>query len=196
MVGRRSCSAWSLGAICGAWQGFWVAYVGIPGFIVTLAGYMFFRGANQFVGKSLTVPVPKDFQYLGAGYLPEWGPNTGMNNSTLLLGIVAIAVLIWMQLRQRQALIKINAEVPPLWVTITRIVLLAVVVGYLTWMFGTGRPGSSFPVPGLILVRAGDPLQLRHRTHGHRPPHLRRRRQPARGRAVRREHQDGSTSWS
>jgi putative multiple sugar transport system permease protein len=141
-----------IGALCGAIQGFWVAYMGIPGFIVTLAGYMFFRGANQFVGKSLTVPVPKEFQYLGAGYLPEWGPNTGMNNSTLLLGIVTIAVLVWMQLRQRQALVKIKAEVPPFWVTITRIVLLAVVVGWLTWMFGTGRPGSSFPVPGLILV--------------------------------------------
>jgi len=141
-----------IGAICGAWQGFWVAYMGIPGFIVTLAGYMFFRGANQFVGKSLTVPVPKDFQFIGAGYLPEWGPNTGMNNSTLLLGLLTIAALAWMQLRSRQALIKVNAEVPPFWVTITRIVLLAVVVGWLTWMFGTGRPGTSFPVPGLILA--------------------------------------------
>ncbi len=141
-----------IGAICGAIQGFWVAYMGIPGFIVTLAGYMFFRGANQFVGKSLTVPVPKDFQFLGNGYLPEWGPNTGMNNSTLLLGLLTIAALVWLQLRQRQALIRIKAEVPPFWVTMTRIALLVVVVGWLTWMFGTGRPGSSFPVPGLVLV--------------------------------------------
>jgi putative multiple sugar transport system permease protein len=33
-----------------------------------------------------------------------------------------------------------------------RIALLVVVIGWLTWMFGTGRPGSSFPVPGLVLV--------------------------------------------
>ena len=142
----------ALGAVCGAWQGFWVAYMGIPGFIVTLAGYMFFRGANQWVGKSLTVPVPKAFQYLGAGYLPEWGPNTLMNNSTLLLGVLAVAVLVWMQVSQRRALAKIGAEVPPMSVMVTRLVLLTVVIGYLTWMFGTGRPGSSFPVPGLILV--------------------------------------------
>jgi putative multiple sugar transport system permease protein len=142
----------ALGAIAGAWQGFWVAYIGIPGFIVTLAGYMFFRGANQFIGKSLTIPVPKGFQYIGAGYLPEWGPNTGMNNSTLLLGLISIVVLGWLQLRQRQALVKVNAEVPPMWVTITRIAGLTVVIGYLTYMYGTGRPGSSFPVPGLILA--------------------------------------------
>jgi putative multiple sugar transport system permease protein len=141
-----------IGALSGAWQGFWVAYMGIPGFIVTLAGYMFFRGANQAVGHSLTVPVSKDFQYIGAGYLPEWGPDTGMNNSTLLLGVLAIAVLAWMQLNQRRALVKVKAEVPPMWVTLTRIGLLALVIGWLTWMFGTGRPGSSFPVAGLILV--------------------------------------------
>jgi putative multiple sugar transport system permease protein len=142
----------ALGAICGAWQGFWVAYMGIPGFIVTLAGYMFFRGANQWVGKSLTVPVPKAFQYLGAGYLPEWGPNTLMNNSTLLLGVIAVVVLVWMQISQRRALEKIGAEVPPMSVTVTRLVLVTLVIGYLTWMYGTGRPGSSFPVPGLILL--------------------------------------------
>jgi len=142
----------AIGAVCGAIQGFWVAYMGIPGFIVTLAGYMFFRGANQFVGKSLTVPVPKDFQFLGNGYLPEWGPNTGLNNSTLLLGLITIAVLVWLQLRSRRALVKINAEVPPFWVTMTRIVLMVIVVGWLTYMFGSGRPGTSFPVPGLVLV--------------------------------------------
>ena len=31
-----------VGAIIGAWQGFWVAYVGIPAFIVTLAGLLMF----------------------------------------------------------------------------------------------------------------------------------------------------------
>ena len=46
-----------VGALCGAWQGLWVAYVGIPAFIVTLAGMLIFRGLNQWIGKSNTVPV-------------------------------------------------------------------------------------------------------------------------------------------
>ena len=33
-----------IGAVVGAWQGFWIAYVGIPAFIVTLAGMLIFRG--------------------------------------------------------------------------------------------------------------------------------------------------------
>ncbi len=45
----------AIGALIGAWQGFWVAYVGIPAFIVTLAGLLMFRGLTQVVlgGQSL-----------------------------------------------------------------------------------------------------------------------------------------------
>ncbi len=48
-----------VGALVGAWQGFWVAYVGVPAFIVTLAGMLLFRGANQWVGKSQSIAVPE-----------------------------------------------------------------------------------------------------------------------------------------
>ena len=141
-----------IGVLIGAWDGFWMAYVGIPGFIVTLAGMMLFRGLNQFIGKSNTVPVPEEFQFIGGGYLPEIGPDFGYNNLTLLLGIGAIAFLAWGQLRSRAKLARIKADVPPVWVTATRIGGLALVLGYLTYMYATGRPGTSFPISGLILV--------------------------------------------
>ncbi|MDP9934704.1 multiple monosaccharide ABC transporter permease [Paenarthrobacter nicotinovorans] len=141
-----------LGAVIGAWQGFWVAYVGIPAFIVTLAGMLLFRGFNQFVGKSNTIPVSKDFQFLGSGYLPEIGPNTGFNNLTLLLGIVAAAFVIIMSLRARAANKALGADVPELWVEVTKLVLICGAILYATYLFATGRPGTSFPIPGLILA--------------------------------------------
>ena len=42
-------AAIAVGVVIGAWQGFWVAYVGIPAFIVTLAGMLLFRGLAQEV---------------------------------------------------------------------------------------------------------------------------------------------------
>ncbi|MEV7660451.1 multiple monosaccharide ABC transporter permease [Paenarthrobacter sp. NPDC089316] len=141
-----------LGAVIGAWQGFWVAYVGIPAFIVTLAGMLLFRGFNQFVGKSNTIPVSKDFQFLGSGYLPEIGPNTGFNNLTLLLGILAAAFVIIMSLRARAANKALGADVPELWVEVTKLVLICGAILYATYLFATGRPGTSFPIPGLILA--------------------------------------------
>ena len=67
---------WSLclliGAVAGAWQGFWIAYVGIPSFIVTLAGMLLFRGGTQILleGQSISPfpeRLPEDRQRLPAG---------------------------------------------------------------------------------------------------------------------------------
>ena len=141
-----------VGALVGAWHGFWLAKMGIPGFITTLAGMMIFRGLVIWMSHSISVPVPREFQIFGAGYLPEWGPAfTGMNNSTLLLGILAAAWFIYSELRRRRSLLARNHEAP-LWASLTRIALIVIVIGYITQLFASGRPGTSFPIPGLILV--------------------------------------------
>lgn len=142
----------AVGALIGAWQGAWVAYVGIPGFITTLAGMMLFRGANQYIGKSNTIPVPSQIQYLGAGYLPEWGPNTGLNNSTLLLGILAMVFTVWVEFRRRAKAAKLGGAQLPVIVSVIRTVLVVALLAYVTWLFGSGRPGTSFPISGVILV--------------------------------------------
>jgi putative multiple sugar transport system permease protein len=141
-----------LGVLIGAWQGFWTAYVGIPAFIVTLAGMLIFRGANQYVGKSNTIPVPADFQKIGSGYLPEIGPTTGYNNLTVLLGLAAVAFVVFSEIRSRRNAKALGAEVPEAWVSIVKLVLICGAILYATYLFATGRPGTSFPIPGLILA--------------------------------------------
>ena len=143
----------TIGLLAGAWQGFWVAKLGIPGFITTLGGMMIFRGGVIWISKSISVPAPTELKWFGAGYLPEWGPAfTGMNNSTLLLGIIAIAAYVYGQLRRRKRTAKLTGTTEPFWPVIARIVLVGGIIAFFTWIFGTGRPGTSFPVPGLILV--------------------------------------------
>ena len=142
-----------IGVIAGAWQGFWLAKFKIPGFITTLGGMMIFRGAVIWISKSISVPAPPELKLFGAGYLPEWGPTfTGMNNSTLVLGMLAIAAFIWSQFKNRARSAKLTGEKAPLWAVIIRIVVVSTIIGYLTWLFGSGRPGTSFPMPGLILT--------------------------------------------
>ncbi len=143
----------AIGAAAGAWQGFWLSKLGIPGFITTLGGMMIFRGGVIWISKSISVPAPPELKIFGAGHLPEWGRSiTGMNNSTLLLGIIAIAAFAFSQLRRRRRAEKLTGQAEALWPVVVRIVLVGMIIGYLTWIFGTGRPGTSFPVPGLILV--------------------------------------------
>lgn len=141
------------GAIIGAWQGFFLAKLGIPGFITTLGGMMIFRGAVIWISKSISVPAPEELKFFGAGYLPEWGPAwTGLNNSTLLLGLIAFAAFTWLQLRARSRRVKLTGKAEEMWPVAVRIALIGLVIGYATYLFGSGRPGTSFPVPGLILV--------------------------------------------
>ena len=142
-----------VGALVGAWQGFWVAYVGVPAFIVTLAGMLFFRGANQWIGQSTTVPVPEAFVVIGAGYMPEIPiPGMNFNVPTMILALIAVAWVIFYELRTRRIQIRMGSETAPGWVTITKIAVLSVIILGAGWLFATGRPGTSFPVSGLILL--------------------------------------------
>lgn len=140
----------AFGAAIGAWQGLWTAYVGIPAFIVTLSGMLFFRGLNQYIGKSNTIPVPEEFQIIGGGSLPEFGPNTGYNNLTVLLGLIGCAVIVLGALRGRARLVKIGAEVEGAAVLWTRLALICAVIMGAMMLIASGSKG--FPVSGLILV--------------------------------------------
>ena len=160
------------------------------------SGMLLFRGANQFVGKSNTVPVPDDFQVIGAGYLPEVGPDTGYNNLTVLLGLLACRrdhprhAAQPPRARQASGPTSRTPGSP-----YTRIGLICVVVFGAMLLFASGRTGS-FPVSGLILAVLVLLYGFIASKHRHRPAHLRRRRQPPRRRAVRREAASGSTSSS
>jgi len=145
-----------VGAIAGAWQGTWLAFIGVPGFITTLAGQMLFRGLDQWVGKAESISVPKQIIWIGNGYLPQigptWGTATGLNNLTILLGLIAIGFVIWTTLRSRARTRAAGGAVPALWIIVLRLVLIVAFLGVVTYMYASGRPGTSFPVTGCILI--------------------------------------------
>ncbi|MER5736488.1 multiple monosaccharide ABC transporter permease [Streptomyces sp. NPDC002262] len=92
-----------LGAVAGALQGFFVAYVGIPSFIVTLAGMLLFRGLTEIFLKGQTLgPFPEGLQKVANGFLPEVGPRTNYHNLTLLLGLGLIAYVVFQEVRDRR----------------------------------------------------------------------------------------------
>ena len=139
-----------VGALIGAWQGFWVAYIGVPAFIVTLAGMMLFRGANQFVGNAESIQVPREFQTMGTGFLPEVGPDTGYNNLTLLLGLFVGVAVVFREIRAYRTKVQMNSDLPPIAAIVVRMAILLGVLTFVTLRFA-GGVGTSFPVCGIIL---------------------------------------------
>ncbi|MGW2993716.1 multiple monosaccharide ABC transporter permease, partial [Streptomyces sp. NPDC001193] len=103
-----------IGALAGAWQGFWIAYLGIPSFIVTLAGMLLFRGGTQILLQGQSVaPFPKGFQNISSGFLPAVGPHTNYHNLTLLLGLAVLAVAILQEVRGRRRAASYGLEPLP-----------------------------------------------------------------------------------
>jgi D-xylose transport system permease protein len=66
------------GLIMGAWQGLWVARIGVSSFIVTLAGMLYFRGLSMIATNGATVaPLPDSLTDLATGFLPR-APSTAV----------------------------------------------------------------------------------------------------------------------
>lgn len=98
-----------IGAAIGAWQGFWVAYVKIPAFIVTLAGMLLFRGLTMIVleGKSIA-PFPETFQKMSSGFIPD---GSAANVVTLIIGALLSVALVASQVKTRRTALKFNFDV-------------------------------------------------------------------------------------
>ena len=77
-----------VGLLCGMFSGFFIAVMGVPPFIVTLATMLMGRGATYTILKAQTKgPFDAAYNYIGAGFL---FPNAKIGNFNLICLIVAI----------------------------------------------------------------------------------------------------------
>lgn len=137
-----------MGAVIGAWQGFWVAYVGIPAFIVTLSGLLMFRGLTQVVlgGQSLA-PFPKAFQQISTGYLPDIAGGQ-IHLLSMILGVVITGILILGQWRTRERRKKNLFEVESMAAFAFKAVFTAVVFLGATYIFASYQ---GYPIILIVL---------------------------------------------
>ncbi|MEU0298691.1 multiple monosaccharide ABC transporter permease [Streptomyces sp. NPDC006175] len=139
----------AIGAVAGAVQGFFIAYLGIPSFIVTLAGMLLFRGLTEIFLKGQTLgPFPKDLQKIANGFLPEVGPDTNYHNLTLLLGFALIAFVVYQEVRDRKRQLEFALDVPPLKLFLLKLVALVAAVLVVTLLLASYKGA---PVVLLIL---------------------------------------------
>lgn len=81
----------SLGAVLGAFQGFLIAYLAIPSFVVTLGGLLVWRGAAWWVTSGQTVaPLDATFKLMGGG--PEGAIGAVWSWIVGLLACAAVAL--------------------------------------------------------------------------------------------------------
>jgi len=104
-----------IGGLIGAAQGYWVAFWGMPSFIVTLGGMLIFRGATIAIGEGQSIgPFPAEFVALSAGFLPDPFQGQGLKVTSLVLGVLVVACFLWIEWRARKRVSKAGGEVMPL----------------------------------------------------------------------------------
>lgn len=138
------------GAMIGAAQGFFVAYVRIPSFIVTLAGMLIFRGLMLSVlGGQSVGPFPVAFQRLSSGFLPEFAEVGGVRWSSLGLGVAVALMLVALNLRRRGRDAGHGIPVEPAALFVAKTAALLAGFTALTWLVVSHRG-----LPNVLVIMA------------------------------------------
>ena len=130
-----------MGILIGAWQGFWIAYVRIPAFIVTLAGMMLWRGLALIVLDGLTIsPFPDEYLRYFSSFLPGSGAEKSLIfGVTVAVGAVLCAVYVVQQLAERNKKARKNYELAPAGMLWGRLVLICAVAMALSFLLGKNK---------------------------------------------------------
>jgi D-xylose transport system permease protein len=146
-------AALAAGSAIGLWQGYWIAFRGVPAFIVTLAGLLIFRGLAYLWTDGRTVaPLHPMYERLGGGIDGAIGAAW-----SLALGAAAIAALgasSWRRRRDRQ---RHGIPARPGWAEALRFTAAAAAIaGFVAVMNAYTLPRSDvargIPIPVLFLL--------------------------------------------
>ena len=143
------------GFVIGAWQGLWIAYIGVPAFIVTLGGQLIFRGLTMVAlqGTSLA-PLPDSYTFLAAGFVPDIANIEGINLLALLFGFVACVLFIVNEINKRKSKKKYNFDVPSVGAFIFKLFAITAVIMAFSYALALyrGIPTVLLIVVALVLI--------------------------------------------
>jgi len=117
-----------VGVLWGVLQGYIIAFLNVPAFIVTLGSMFILNGAILLVTQGKTIPANQPyFSEIAQGYLP---PLAGW-----VIGVLVVAFLFWNMFRSRQSKRRHGFELPGIALDLaTTIFYAALVMGYIYWV--------------------------------------------------------------
>lgn len=144
-----------IGGLIGAWNGFWISYIGIPAFIVTLAGLLSFRGLTQVIlGGTTLAPFPTSFTKLSSGYIPDFFGDGGLHITSILIGLILSLLSVWNLWKARKRKKDNLFEVEPMVWFATKVAITVIAIMLLTFVLASyqGYPLILILVAVLVMV--------------------------------------------
>jgi len=128
-------AALAVGLLVGIFDGFFIAKLGIPPFIVTLATMLMGRGLTYTVLQAQTKgPFNDDFKFIGSGFVPSVKIPFGNGTLDLVCMVVAAVVtvgIIFSELNQIKTKKKYGFALNPVW----QIIVKNAVIIFILWFF-------------------------------------------------------------
>lgn len=127
-------AAMIVGTAFGVFNGFFIAYLNIPPFVVTLASMLIGRGFTYVLLQSKTIgPVPEAFNFFGAGFF--WSKKVPFGDGTLELitmGAAALATLliVYAEIRRRNKKKSYGFAMEPLWQCGIKVVVILAIIWF------------------------------------------------------------------
>ncbi len=144
------------GILVGIYQGTLVAKVGVPAFVVTLAGMFIFRGLLSLTTAGTGTIIIKDKAYkaISNDFIPDLPLAGNIHALTLIVGILAICLLIYSQIKARNNLRKYNFEVSSMPILVGKIIFLSAIIMYIMWTLAgyKGIPWTAVIVAIVLLI--------------------------------------------
>ena len=138
-----------VGGLIGATQGFFVAYLKIPSFIVTLAGMLVFRGLTYVVVQGASIgPFPSAFTLLSTGFIANFAGTW----TSMVIALAIAAVLVGTSWRRRVVQQGHGVRVEDIGLFALRNGLIALVLIAFAWQMGSYRGLPNVLVAMLVLV--------------------------------------------
>lgn len=129
----------AFGLLVGIMNGFMVGRLGIPSYVVSLAGMFIWRGLLLLVTQETgTIIVPnKGFNAIGNGFIPDIVPESRIHILTLIIGAVGIAAFVIGSIRGRQNKLKYQFEVLSMPLFIIKLIFISLIIGGITWILAS-----------------------------------------------------------
>lgn len=152
-----------VGALIGASQGFWIAYLKIPSFIVTLAGMLVFKGLSlAILGGRSVGPFPPEFQMLSAGFIPDiFGPITipqgeaapiTLHTTTLVIGIAIVLAIVYFSLTSRASRERHGYQAEPFALFAIKTAIIGALILFFTYTLASYKGIPNVMVVMSILI--------------------------------------------
>ncbi|MCR5596176.1 MAG: sugar ABC transporter permease [Lachnospiraceae bacterium] len=129
-----------IGLLCGMFAGFFIAIMHVPPFIVTLATMLMGRGATYTILKAQTKgPLPENYNFIGAGFLPSIKVPFGNGTIDILCIIVALVASVFVvfnELKGIQTKKKYNFALNPTWQLIVKDAVLIFIIWFVFYKIG------------------------------------------------------------